>query len=102
MLAALPRMQSSLVELTISMMVATPRPGSPTGQATASSYSTSLDAFDLLPSLSLSRCMCMRFLLPSGSTRGSRKQVSPPGAWARIRNRSHIGAEQNHLCPVSR
>ena len=100
--AALPRMQSSLVELTISMIVATPRPGSPTGQATASSYSTSDDALDLLPSLSFSRWMCIRFLVPSGRTRGSRKQVSPPGAWARIRNRSHMGAEQNHLCPVIR
>ena len=41
--------------------------------------------------------------LPSGSTRGTRKQVSPlPGTCARTRKRSHIGAEQNHLCPVSR
>ena len=99
--AALPMTQSSLVALTISMIVATPRPGSPTGQANAASYSTSDEAFDLLPSLSLSRWMRMALRVPSGSTRGSRKQLSPSGAWARTRNRSHIGAEQNHLCPVS-
>ncbi len=38
--------------------------------------------------------------MPSGSTRGSRKQVSPSGACARIRNTSLIGADVNHLCPV--
>ena len=27
---------------------------------------------------------------------------SPPGAWASTRNRSHIGAEVNHLWPVQR
>ncbi len=35
--------------------------------------------------------------------RGSRKHDKPSGALeASTRNRSHIGAEQNHLCPVSR
>ncbi|MNE30992.1 hypothetical protein D3C80_1245360 [compost metagenome] len=38
--------------------------------------------------------------VPSGSQRGRMKQVSPPGAWARVRKASHMGAEQNHLCPV--
>ena len=58
---------------------------------------------DRLPSLSFSRCSRKTLRLPSGSTRGTRKQVSPlPGTWARTRKRSHIGAEQNHLCPVSR
>ena len=84
------------------MMVRTPRPSSPTSQATASSYSTSADAFDRLPSLSLSRCRRMPFGVPSGRTRGSRKQDSPPGAWASTMNRSPIGAEVNHLWPVSR
>ena len=102
MAAALPSTQSSLVALTISMMVATPRPGSPTRQAKAPEYSTSADALDRLPSLSFSRWTCMALRLPSGSTRGSRKQVRPSGAWARTRNRSDIGAEQNHLWPVSR
>jgi hypothetical protein len=32
--------------------------------------------------------------------RGMKKHESPPGAWARIRNASHIGAEKNHLWPV--
>ena len=40
--------------------------------------------------------------LPSGRTRGTTKQVSPPGACASTRNMSHIGAEVNHLWPVSR
>ena len=94
--------QSSLVAVTMSMMVRTPRPGSPTRQANAPSYSTSDEALDRLPSLSLSRWMRMALRVPSGSTRGSRKQVRPSGAWASTRNRSHMGAEQNHLCPVSR
>ncbi len=94
--------QSSRVMLTISMIVATPRPSSPTSQPSAPSYSTSLDALDLLPSLSLSRCRKKALRVPSGSTRGTRKQDRPPGAWARVRNRSDIGAEVNHLWPVSR
>jgi hypothetical protein len=44
---------------------------------------------------------------PSASTRGSRKHESPPpapasSACASTRKASDIGAEQNHLCPVSR
>jgi hypothetical protein len=39
--------------------------------------------------------------VPSGRTRGTRKQLRPGGAWARTRKASLIGAEQNHLCPVS-
>jgi hypothetical protein len=33
--------------------------------------------------------------------RGSKKHDSPLGAWASTRKMSHIGAEVNHLCPVS-
>ena len=84
------------------MMIGTPRPSSPTRRAHAPSNSTSLEAFERLPSLSFSRWRWNAFFVPSGSTRGSRKQESPPGAWARTRKASHIGAEQNHLCPVSR
>ena len=94
--------QSRRVMLTISMMVGTPRPSSPTSQPTAPSYSSSAEALDLLPSLSLSRIRCRRLRLPSGRTRGSTKQLRPPGAWASVRKRSDIGAEVNHLCPVSR
>ena len=100
MLVALPSVQSSRVRLTISMMVGTPRPSSPTSHAVAPSYSTSLEALAWLPSLSLSRCRNIRLRVPSGSTRGSRKQDSPPGAWASTRKMSHIGAEVNHLWPV--
>ena len=45
--------------------------------------------------------MWKRLRSPSGVQRGSRKQEIPPSAWARTRNASHIGAEQNHLWPVS-
>ncbi len=39
---------------------------------------------------------------PSGVIRGTRKQLSPSGACANVRNASLIGAEQNHLWPKSR
>ena len=100
MLVALPSVQSSRVRLTISMMVGTPRPSSPTSHAVAPSYSTSDEALAWLPSLSLRRCRNIRLRLPSGRTRGRKKQDSPPGACARTRKTSHIGAEVNHLCPV--
>ena len=100
MLVALPSAQSSRVRLTISMMTDTPRPSSPTNHAVAPSYSISDEALAWLPSLSLSRCSSIRLRLPSGSTRGRKKQLNPPGAWASTKKMSHIGAEVNHLCPV--
>ena len=54
--AAEPSTQSSRVVLTISMIAGTPRPGSPTSQPVVPSNSTSLEALDRSPSLSLSRC----------------------------------------------
>ena len=62
--------------------------------------STSLEALERLPSLSLSRWMWKGLRSPSGVQRGNRKQEMPPSAWARTRKASHIGAEQNHLWPV--
>ena len=100
MLVALPSVQSSRVRLTISMMVGTPRPSSPTIQAIAPSYSISLEALAWLPSLSLRRWMNIRLRVPSGSTRGRKKQLNPPGAWASTRNTSLMAAEVNHLWPV--
>ena len=44
----------------------------------------------------------MALMLPPGRKRGTKKQESPPGAWASIRKASHIGADMNHLCPVRR
>src|SRR5690606_41723883 len=88
--------------LPISMMVLTPAPSAPTSQPVAFSYSISEEALDLLPSLSLSRWMRMGLRVPSGSTRGSRKHDSPPGACAKVRNMSDMGAEVNHLCPTIR
>ena len=84
------------------MIVGTPRPSTPTRYPTAPSYSISADAFDRFPSLSFSRCSAIAFRLPSSSTRGTAKQVRPADDWARVRNTSFIGAEVNHLCPVSR
>jgi hypothetical protein len=62
------------VAFTISMIVGTPRPSSPTRPGQAPSNSTSAEAFDRLPSLSLSRWIRKAFLVPSGRTRGRRKQ----------------------------
>ena len=99
---AAPITQSSRVWFTISRMVGTPRPSSPKSRAQAPSSSTSLEALERLPSLSLRRCRKKRFRAPSGVQRGKRKQERPRGACARTRNASLIGAEQNHLCPVRR
>ena len=92
--AALPITQSRRVWVTISMIVGTPRPSSPSRRAATPRNSTSEDGSERVPSLSLSRWISKP---GPGSTR---KQVSPPGAWARTRKTSHIGAEQNHLWPV--
>ena len=100
--AAEPTMQSRRVWLTISMMVGTPRPSSPTIVPRARSSSISLDAFERLPSLSFSRWILKALRVPSSITRGTRKQERPPGAWASTRKASHMGAEQNHLWPVIR
>ena len=43
----------------------------------------------------------MRLRVPSGSQRGTAKQDSPASVLASTRNRSDIGAEQNHLWPTS-
>src|SRR6478735_1794938 len=84
------------------MIVATPRPGSPSKRAYAPHSSISLDAFERLPSLSLSRWIWKPALrIPSGRTRGRAKHDRPSAVWASTRNRSHIGALQNHLWPVS-
>jgi hypothetical protein len=96
-----PITQSSRVWLTIVRIVAMPRPSSPTSHPRASSSSISLDALDRLPSLSFRRWITMPLRVPSGSRRGTAKQDSPASVFASIRNRSLIGAEQNHLCPVS-
>jgi hypothetical protein len=67
-----------------------------------SRYSISLEALARLPSLFFSRCTKKLFFVPSGRKRGTRKQERPLSVWARVRKASHMGAEQNHLCPVSR
>ena len=64
--------------------------------------STSEDALDLLPHLSLSRWISRPLRDPSGSQPVARKHDSPFSACASVRNRSLIGTEKNHLCPVSR
>jgi len=81
----------------MSMIVRTPRPSSPMSVASACSYSTSLEAFERLPSLSFRRWNRSPLRVPSSRSRGIRKHDSPPGACASTRNASDIGAEQNHL-----
>ena len=83
------------------MIVRTPAPSSPTSWAQAPSNSISDDAFERLPSLSLRRCNRKLLRSPSGVQRGNRKQEIPPSAWASTRKASHIGADMNHLWPVS-
>ena len=83
------------------MIPGTPRPSSPTSPARAPWNSTSLEALLWFPSLFFSRRTLIAFRVPSGSQRGSRKQLRPPGAWASTKNASHCGAEQNHLWPCS-
>ena len=92
--AAEPITQSSRVWVTISMIVATPRPSSPSRRAAAPRNSTSDDGSERVPSLSLRRWSS------KPGPRSTTKQVRPAGACASTRNTSHIGAEQNHLWPV--
>ena len=101
MIAVDPTMQLKRVSATIWMIVATPRPGSPTRHANAFSNSISDDALERLPSLSFRRWMKIALRVPSGLNRGSRKHVKPPSRYASVRKPSLIGAEQNHLWPVN-
>ncbi|KAG1166942.1 hypothetical protein G6F35_017903 [Rhizopus arrhizus] len=100
--AAAPSMQSRRVIITMPMMVATPRPSSPTRHACAPQNSTSLDALAQSPSLSFSRISRNALRSPSASRRGISRQGSPPGACASTRKPSHMGAEKNHLWPTRR
>jgi hypothetical protein len=86
-----PTMQSKRVIATISMMVRTPRPSSPTIHARAPRNSVSLLALDALPIFFFRRSTCSAFLLPSGRQRGRKHE--PASAWASTRT-SHIGAGQ--------
>src|ERR1700709_936846 len=83
------------------MIVGTPRPPPPTMRAQAPRNSSSEEALERLPSLSLRRWIWKALRSPSGVQRGSRKQETPESVWARTRKASHIGAEQNHLWPTS-
>ena len=94
-----PRTQSSRVAATISMIVRTPRPSSPSRCAQVPLNSSSQEALERLPSLSLRRTTSSRLRSPDGNTRGTTKQVTPSGACASTRNMSFIGAEVNHLWP---
>ena len=100
MAAAVPITQSRRVCPTISMIVGTPRPGSPTMRAHAPWNSTSDEAFEWLPSLSFKRWMWKALRDPSGRMRGIRKHDgagTSESVCASTRKTSLIGAEQNHL-----
>ena len=66
--------KSSRVRWVMASAALTPWPSSPTSQPSAPRYSISLEAFDLLPHLSLRRWISRRLREPSGSQPGSRKQ----------------------------
>jgi len=97
---AVPSAQSSLVSAPMARICGTPRPSSPTSQASAPSNSTSELALAWLPSLCFRRWMAMAFKLLSGRQRGRKKHDRPPVVCASTRKASHIGAERNHLWPV--
>ena len=69
--------QSSLVSVTMSMMVFTPAPGSPTISPIALTNSTSDEALERLPSLSFSRWKRKPLPVPSPRMRGTRKARQP-------------------------
>ena len=99
--AAAPSTQSSRVWLTISMIVRTPRPSSPTSRAQAPSNSTSLEAFERLPSLSLRRWRWMRLRSPSGENARQQEARQPAGRLGEHEERVAHRRRQNHLWPVS-
>ena len=84
--AAEPMRQSSRVWLTMRMMVATPRPSSPTSRPCTPWNSTSLEGRERVPSLSL-----RRWMRKPGSRPSIKKQDSPDAVWASVRNTSQGG-----------
>ena len=70
---------------------------SPTSTPRAPANSTSEEALDRLPHLSLSRWKFRAFRSPPSRMRGRKKHEMPRGVWARVKKPSLIGAEQNHL-----
>ena len=94
--------------LTISIIWAKPRAGSPTRWATAPPYVTSAVAMEREPSLSLSRLIVHAFLVPSGRYLGTRNMARPrvppgaPSGRASVRATSALALEQNHLSPHRR
>ena len=77
-----------------------PWPSSPTSQPSAPRYSISLEAFDLLPHLSLSRWISRRLREPSGSQPGSRKQERPRSVWASVTKTSLCGHREEPFVAV--
>ena len=92
-----PSMQSTRFSATMSLIVRTPLPASPTIQASAPRSSSSHEAFETLPILRYRRCMWSAFFDLSGRQRGIRKQLKPRSVWANVRKASHIGAETKNL-----
>ena len=94
--------QSSRVSVTMSRMVRMPWPSSPSRKPNVSENSTSLEAFERLPSLSFKRWKRSPLSVPSSRMRGTRKQLSASPVLASMMKASDIGAERNHLWPTSR
>jgi hypothetical protein len=87
--AAEPITQSSRVCVTISMIVATPRPSAPSMRAAAPRNSTSDDGSERVPSLSFKRWNSMPG--PRSTRKHERESGPRPPAWASTRNSSHGG-----------
>ncbi|MNT73335.1 hypothetical protein D3C72_2120300 [compost metagenome] len=94
--------QSSRVSVTMSRMVRMPSPGVPSRKPKVSENSTSEEALERLPSLSLRRWNSRPLAEPSSSRRGTRKQPMPSLVWASMTKASLIGADMNHLWPARR
>jgi hypothetical protein len=95
--------QSSRVSVTMSRMVRMPR------RVLADEVSrwrrlnsTSDEALERLPSLSFSAGSAARWPQPSLQEARHEEADSPRGACASMRKASDIGADMNHLWPVSR
>ena len=96
-----PSTQSRRVADTISTIVRTPRPSSPSRTAYVFANSISLEALERLPSLSLSRWIRNTLRVPSGSTRGTTKQVTPASGLGQARGRRRSWVPSRTTCARS-
>ena len=90
---------SSRVRWPIEIASRMPWPSSPMSRAYAPRNSTSEEAFDLLPDLSLRRWITIRLRLPSGSQPGTRKQETPRSVRASAMKTSRMRHREEPFMP---